>query len=117
MCYDNQLDSLNLTKAIELRTLDCSHNNLLSLLVNNNAPLTKINCSNNQLKGKSLDKMIESLPINKNSSAKLIFKYPNIDLQDQNLATKEQIQIAQNKGWQTYYANKYGGIYKRYEGE
>ena len=48
-CYNNTLNSLNVSGCTQLTTLECFNNTLTSLDVSNNTQLTMLNCSNNPL--------------------------------------------------------------------
>ena len=49
-CSNNQLEYLNVSALTKLETLNCANNKLISLSVANNTKLTELDCQNNQLR-------------------------------------------------------------------
>ena len=123
LCYSNRLTSLDVSKNSELSFLDCGANLLTSLDVSNNHVLRYIFCENNklasldltnntnltglccfanQIKGTSMDALVESLPTVERGSLDVIC-YQG----EGNVITTTQVAAAKVKGWTSYYYNKY----------
>ena len=113
-CYSNQLVSLDISKNTALKYMQCGDNQLISLDVSNTA-LTRFNCHLNQIKGKAMDDLINSLPYN---SSDEIYKFQVISLShddEGNICTKNQVAAAKAKGW-TPYCFVVGSGWLEYEG-
>ncbi|MEG1405128.1 MAG: hypothetical protein RSC34_00755, partial [Alistipes sp.] len=67
-CYNNQLQSLDVSKNTALTYLDCSPNLLTSLDLSKNTALTELRCGNNKLK---------SLDVSKNTKLTKLFCHNN----------------------------------------
>ena len=119
-CRDNKLTQLDVTKNIELTNLQCqlnqiaeldvsqnpnlielhfSQNKISSLDVSNNPKLTTIHCDGNQLKGKEMDKLVESLPVVSRGS---FYVFDSRFDNEGNIMTKLQVAAAKAKGWTVY---------------
>ena len=130
-CNENQLTSLYVSKNIALKTLNCSNNKLTSLDVSgltslswlyclNNKitmldvseciELKSLNCYMNQIKNKTMDALVNSLPIVNGSSFHVI---DTKNEKEGNICTKEQVWVAKLKGWTVYDG---GGFWQEYEG-
>ena len=101
-CLNNQLTSLDLSKNTKLTYVDCYSNQLTDLKVSKDASFLKeIRYYKNQVKGKALDALIDSLPQNASAAAyeyKLCI-YLNSEANDDNVMTKTQVAAAKSKGW------------------
>lgn len=110
-CGENLLTSLNVSKNINLEYFDCSNNQLTSLDVSSNNDLSDFVCYKNKINGSAMDALIESLPT-VNSDFVPISPF---DSDEQNVITKSQVAAARQKGWKTWYIDKFGK-WKEYEG-
>ena len=80
-----------------LTHLDCRGNNLTTLDVSNNKALIELSCYNNQIRGESMDALLNSLHEVTNG---ILYAYsPFFDSATSNLMTKEQVAVATGKGW------------------
>ena len=68
LCYENNLESLNVTKNKKLSKLKCQHNRLKELNLKDNENLTELNCSYNQL---------TTLDVSKNAKLSILECYNN----------------------------------------
>lgn len=68
LCYENNLESLNVTKNKKLSKLKCQHNGLKELNLKDNENLTELNCSYNQL---------TTLDVSKNAKLSILECYNN----------------------------------------
>ncbi|KAK3582199.1 hypothetical protein CHS0354_023735 [Potamilus streckersoni] len=58
ICYDNKLDTLDLSKNVDLTILNCSSNKLTTLDLSKNVALTTLNCYSNNLTTLDLSKNV-----------------------------------------------------------
>ena len=102
VCYSNHLTSLDLSKNTALTKLVCGENQLTSLDLSKNTALTELRFEKNNIKGKAMDAVINSLP-NNNSSEDHYFRAimnpnPNIEY-NTNVCTTTQVAAVKAKGW------------------
>ncbi|SHK33298.1 Leucine rich repeat-containing protein [Xylanibacter ruminicola] len=71
----------------------CDSNLLTSLDVSKNTALKLLSCFSNQIKGKGMDALIESLPLVENGEMYIIYK------NEGNVMTTTQVAAAKAKGW------------------
>ncbi|MDE6012591.1 MAG: hypothetical protein K2G91_07650, partial [Prevotella sp.] len=137
-CYNNQLTSLDVSRNVKLGSLNCSNNQLTALDVSKHTILGSLDCSNNQLtaldvskntalntlyfhcnqiKGTSMDNLINSLPTNNNADSFFeLYVYSSVNPNEGNVCTKEQVLAAEEKGWRVWCEiDAYGG-WTYYEG-
>lgn len=96
-CPKNQLTELDLSKNTELWSLYCSGNQLTELNLSKNTTLYYFMFYNNEIKGKGMDVLVESLPIVNNGKLIAI-----INNDKHNVMTKAQVAAAKEKGWTPY---------------
>ena len=101
-CYENQLTTFDASNLASLDTLDCYHNQLTSLTVCKTGVLKYLSCEVNQIAGLAMDNLIASLP-NQENGMFCVFNTDNPDGNEHNVCTTEQVEAANNKGWQCYY--------------
>lgn len=114
VCSENQLTSLNIANNTNLQQLHCSNNklNTLSLPVNS-FMIFSFSCYQNQIKGKAMDALIESLPISNNRTFYIIY---NDNDKEGNKMTTTQVAAAKAKGWTPYYTDD-GKTWQEYFGD
>lgn len=114
VCSENQLTSLNIANNTNLQQLHCSDNklNTLSLPVNS-FMIFSFSCYQNQIKGKAMDALIESLPISNNRTFYIIY---NDNDKEGNKMTTTQVAAAKAKGWTPYYTDD-GKTWQEYFGD
>ena len=108
-CNDNQLTSLDVSNNTALIGLECSKNKLTSLYVTNATALSTLWCYRNQIKDEFMDAFVGSLPIRDKAYLMII---DNIfETFEGNVCTKDQVNIAREKGWivQDALRNNYEG--------
>jgi len=95
-CSNNQLISLNVGRNTKLELLVCSGNQLTSLNVSRNTALTSLYCMWNELSATALNNLFESLHSNNPPSGKTVHIWgnPGTDTCNRSIAT--------NKGWQVF---------------
>lgn len=118
-CGSNQIATLGVSENTALKTLNCSHNKLTALNLNNKGLETldcssnqiealvlaaqnikEVNCSNNKLSEQDGTAwLIEYLP--KTKDGKLFFKNDG----DENSISNQQIMTANKNGWKVYHRN------------
>ena len=96
----------------ELKYLYCYFNQLTDLDVSKNKALINLQCYANQIKGETMDGLINSLPQNETDNACKLFVY--YDGNDGNVMTTTQTAAAKAKGWTPYYYNN--DDWEEYEG-
>ena len=123
-CGWNLFTSIDVSNNTALEWLYCDGLHLTSLDVSNNTALTRLYCHSNQIKGKAMDALINSLPditeiLPKNQSVYdegaiglLVVCYDGVD--DDNVCTKQQVATAKAKGWTPCYV--FRGHWEEYEG-
>ena len=132
-CYDNQLTALDVSGCTALKYLDCCNNQLTALDVPGCTALGEVDCSNNQLttldvsgcstelgrlscyrnqiKGASMDALINSLP----TPGGWLKVYDNSEGDEGNVCTKTQVEAIKAKGWKPYYSST-KWLWEEYEG-
>ena len=99
VCFLNDLTSLDVSVNTNLEYLDCTANNLTSLVVsrtiNPNTNLKEVRCYCNQLDASATGSMVYGLP--SVSNGKLLIHADNGD--DGNVITPAKVTEAKNKGW------------------
>ena len=115
-CGNNHLDNLDVSKNTALTILWCHMNNLTTLDVSKNTELKELYCFINQIKGKGMDALIESLPLNETGNYHYLTLYDDrgIDGDEGNVCTKSQAAAAKAKGWLPRYSDN--GTWVEYEG-
>lgn len=136
-CLDNQLTSLDVSKNTALKSLSCcwnllkeldlSHNVLLQdlschsnqltslVLPKNSIDLTQLECYGNQIKGESMDALVESLPNTTNGVMEVVHnELEQVNELEQNVMTTTQVTAAKAKGWMPMYFNN--GDWQPYDG-
>ncbi|MDE6689847.1 MAG: hypothetical protein K2J86_08235 [Prevotella sp.] len=116
-CSNNQLTALDVSKHTILGSLDCSNNQLTALDVSKNTALNTLYFHCNQIKGTSMDNLINSLPTNNNADSFFeLYVYSSVNPNEGNVCTKEQVLAAEEKGWRVWCEiDAYGG-WTYYEG-
>jgi uncharacterized protein YjdB len=103
-CYSNQLTSLDVSKNTALTGLWCYNNKLTALDVSRNTAMTTVVCWGNNIKGQTMDKLIESLPKNTTDEIHRFYAYnPNAENEGNGFTTK-QVNAAKAKGWTPCYS-------------
>ena len=88
--------------------LDCSNNQLTWLIIDSRSSLFSLTCFHNQIKGKAMDALIESLPM---VSRGYFYVINTKDANEGNVITKKQVAEATEKGWTVYDSS-----WRKYEG-
>ena len=125
-CYDNRLTSLNVSGCTALVWLDCHSNQLTSLDVSNLSNsnysdyLGVLYCYNNRINEDGMETLINginsfALKYNKDEDrfyrlAKQIYIFSNIDEEEGNVCTREQVKALLEKNWDPYYLAYSGNI-------
>lgn len=97
--YNNELTSVNLRGCTALRYFYTECNQLTQLDFSSCADLWEVWCSNNNINGENMDKMLKSLRKVTPEDDCEIFIYDPISNYEGNLCTKSQISIAKSRGW------------------
>ena len=102
-CSDNQLTEIDITKNTLLMVLACSNNLIHNINVSPDCTMLRaIDCRHNQLKGASVDMLIENLPTRDADELAMIgFRVDDND--EANVMTPEQVAAANEKNWQVVY--------------
>jgi len=103
-CDNNQLTALDVSKNTALTNLHCNNNQLTALDVSKNTALTELECYKNKLKGKIMDKLINSLPNNTSGKEHHFCAIFSINTET-NVCTKTQVAVVKAKGWIPQYYN------------
>lgn len=115
-CFNNQLTSLNLKKNTQLKKLSCSNNQLTRLEITNNISLQSLSANSNKLTFIDFSEnpalnyinishnridafMTETLESLCRTADGVIVVSDNDDSTSDNVCTKEQAEIAKQKGW------------------
>ena len=126
-CYLNMMTSLNASGCTNLTTLDCGSNLLTSLDVTGCTNLTTLSCGNNQLTELNISacSALTDIKCDHNNIWLSSFKYDlythnngtlnllaAFDPDEQNVATLDDINVVQNKGWavKVYYGNNWYNV-------
>ena len=86
----------------ELETLYCAQNKLTSLDVSKNVLLRELDCSNNIIKGTAMDNFVNSLPMNTTNEEHRLAIWEIVH-KDENVCTKAQVAAIKARGWTPYY--------------
>ncbi len=113
-CHNNQLTALDVSKNTALEELYCYYNQLTALDVSKNTALTRLDCYNNKLRGKAMDDLINSLPMNSSDKQYEIRLFSSTSPNEGNVCTKAQVESAKAKGWTPMYYYNYS--WQEYEG-
>lgn len=118
-CGVNQLTFLDISQNTKLLKLWCHSNLLKKLDISKNKSLQFLNISQSQIRGSSMDDIINYLPMNKSTSDYRICVYnSNKDetfyRDEGNVCTKEQVAAIKAKGWTPLCYN--GSEWVEYEG-
>lgn len=101
-CSSNKLTSIDVSKNTSLAQLTCSFNQLTSLIVSN-TQLTYLNIQRNQIEGKAMDNLINSLPTNWSNEEYAFKILSGSDDHEKNSCTTSQVAAVKAKGWTPYY--------------
>mgnify|MGYP002854023310 FL=1 len=94
-----------------LRTLDCSGNNLTKIDLSNNGSLTTVYCYNNPVTGDEVDNFIANLPEVEGGE---LYAY-DASIEDAGInLTQEQAEAAKAKGWDSFYRESSDGEWLSY---
>jgi hypothetical protein len=99
-----------------LKGLNVYNNDLLSLDLSKNMELTSVWCARNNISGKNMDNLINSLPINDTDTDFNLYVYDNGNGDERNVCTKVQVANAKAKGWTPLYYDAEEKKWKEYEG-
>ena len=140
-CSDNQLTELDVSGCTALTSLDCTDNQLAELGVSDCTALTTLKCYLNEIRGEEMAALVSSLRTVESGNGNLQVRYkPNYNIVvgpinpgsevpvmgsrrekstfdiveriDGNQITVEQVEAANNKGWNVRYNNN--GDYSGY---
>jgi len=118
-CSDNQLTALDVSKNTALTYLWCDNNQLAALDVSKNTAIEWINCSGNNIKGKSMNGLINSLPKSISSEDYRSIIVFTEEENEGNVCTKSQVAAIKAKGWIPEYYHRVDDFYMdvlEYEG-
>jgi hypothetical protein len=105
-CSDNKLTEIDITKNVALVVLDCHDNQIHTINVSPDcAALMAIDSRHNQLKGASVDALIENLPM-KTANTQGMIGFCVEDDEEGNIMTPEQVAAATQKYWMILYWQK-----------
>jgi len=99
-----------------LKSLNVSNNDLISLDLSKNTELRSVWCGRNNISGKAMDNLINSLPINDTDTDFKLYVYDNRNGDERNVCTKVQVANAKAKGWTPLYYDAEEKKWKEYEG-
>lgn len=109
-CRNNRLKTLDISKSALLELLYCENNLLSRIDVSDCPALCYLYCYNNQIAGAAMDHLVGNLQQQESA----YFGVFSDDNSEGNVCTKDQVNIARQKGWQVLgYFNK---EWKEYEG-
>lgn len=115
-CSDNQISRLDLSQSGSLEELYCNSNQLTSLDLSHNVNLKIINCTNNQLKGKEMTRMVNSLPMRQPEDYASLTVVSDTETEG-NFCRKSDVAIAKSKNWLVFKFNTDTYKEEPYEGE
>ena len=102
-CSDNKLTEIDITKNVALVVLDCHDNQIHTINVSPDcAALMAIDSRHNQLKGASVDALIENLPT-RTANTQGMIGFCVEDDEEGNIMTPEQVAAATQKYWMILY--------------
>ncbi len=99
-CSHNQMTALDVSDLPNLGQLICFSNKLTSIDLSGDTRLVCIYCYDNQISGQGMDAMLESLP---EANAGMNDFRVIYDVDEQNVMTKEQVEVARAKDWKPLY--------------
>lgn len=114
-CNKNKISSLTLTEAPNLEQLSCSANQLEILDLSKMPKLKKIYLHSNKIRGSNMTDLVNSVPQNNTGLMYELFIVNKTNTAEQNIATKNDVDILKNKNWTVYDYN--GGNPILYNGE
>ncbi|WP_315509498.1 hypothetical protein [Alloprevotella tannerae] len=109
---NNKLTEIDLSGAPALKRVSVGKNKLEALDLSNNTFLHQVYAYGNKIKGEKMTALVNSLP---GGTASELFLVDKTLANEENLATKADVQIARNKGWNVFNYQK--GQYTVYDGE
>ena len=109
---NNKLTEIDLSGAPALKRVSVGKNKLEALDLSNNTFLFQVYAYGNKIKGEKMTARINSLP---GGTASELFLVDKTLENEENVATKADVQIARNKGWNVFNFQK--GSYVIYDGE
>ena len=109
---NNKLTEIDLSGAPALKRVSVGKNKLEALDLSNNTFLFQVYASGNKIKGEKMTALVNSLP---GGTASELFLVDKTLANEENVATKADVQIARNKGWNVFNYQK--GQYTVYDGE
>ena len=95
---NNKLTEIDLSGAPALKRVSVGKNQLEALDLSNNTFLFQVYAYGNNIKGEKMTALVNSLP---GGTASELFLVDKTLENEKNVATKEDVQIARNKGWKT----------------
>ena len=103
-CCGNRLTKLDVSHNTELISIACFGNKLTSLDLSNNKKLKELWCMFNQIKGRAMDELVNSLPNVMRTDSQvektfLLMRYSSKNDHTDNVMTKDQVAAAKAKGW------------------
>lgn len=99
-CHDNELSRLDVSGASALEELWCLNNALTEIKLPTTTTLYEVKCYNNKLSGDRMSKVVASLASRSTGEAKLFAINIEVGAPEENVIWKEDVSIAQSKGWQ-----------------
>ena len=109
---NNKLTEIDLSGAPALKRVSVGKNQLEALDLSNNTFLFQVYAYGNKIKGEKMTALVNSLP---GGTASELFLVDKTLENEENVATKADVQIARNKGWNVFNFQK--GSYVIYDGE
>ena len=109
---NNKLTEIDLSGAPALKRVSVGKNKLEALDLSNNTFLFQVYAYGNKIKGEKMTALVNSLP---GGTASELFLVDKTLENEENVATKADVQIARNKGWNVFNYQK--GSYVIYDGE
>ena len=109
---NNKLTKIDLSGAPALKRVSVGKNQLEALDLSNNTFLFQVYAYGNNIKGEKMTALVNSLP---GGTASELFLVDKTLENEKNVATKADVQIARNKGWNVFNYQK--GSYVIYDGE
>ena len=109
---NNKLTEIDLSGAPALKRVSVGKNKLEALNLSNNTFLFQVYAYGNKIKGEKMTALVNSLP---GGTASELFLVDKTLENEENVATKADVQIARNKGWNVFNYQK--GSYVIYDGE
>ncbi len=103
-CCGNKLTMLDVSHNKELISIACFSNKLTSLDLSNNKKLKELWCMWNQIRGRAMDELVNSLPNVMRTDTQVeqtsfLIRYSSKNDHTDNVMTKDQVATARAKGW------------------